>query len=41
MKTVSKLTLLFGLKIKKEIIQDAIFIHSDPGHAKSDKYRKK
>jgi len=26
-----------GLKIKKGMIQDATFIHSDPGHAKADK----
>jgi IS5 family transposase len=25
-----------GLKIKKEMIQDATFIHSDSGHAKAD-----
>lgn len=28
-----------GLKIKKGMIQDATFIHSDPGHAKADKPR--
>jgi len=28
-----------GLKIKKGIIQDATFIHSDPGHAKANKPR--
>ncbi|AKB36468.1 Transposase [Methanosarcina siciliae C2J] len=28
-----------GLKIKKRMIQDATFIHSDPGHAKADKPR--
>ena len=26
-----------GLKIKKGMIQDAVFIHSDPGHAKANK----
>lgn len=28
-----------GLKIKKGMIQDATFIHSNPGHAKADKPR--
>ncbi len=28
-----------GLKIKKRMIQDATFIHSNPGHAKADKPR--
>ena len=28
-----------GLKIKKGIIQDATFIHSDFGHSKADKPR--
>jgi hypothetical protein len=27
------------LKIKEGLIQDATFIHSDPGHAKADKPR--
>ena len=26
-----------GLQIKQGMIQDATFIHSDPGHAKADK----
>jgi IS5 family transposase len=30
-----------GLKIKKEMIQDATFIHSDSGHAKADEPRGK
>nr|WP_321498726.1 IS5 family transposase [uncultured Methanolobus sp.] len=30
-----------GLKIKKGMIQDATFIHSNPGHAKADKPRGK
>jgi hypothetical protein len=28
-----------GLQIKQGMIQDATFIHSDPGHAKADKPR--
>jgi transposase, IS5 family len=30
---------IIGLKIKKGMIQDATFIHSDSGHAKADKPR--
>ncbi|TQD25023.1 IS5 family transposase [Methanolobus vulcani] len=30
---------VLGLKIKKGMIQDATFIHSNPGHAKADKPR--
>lgn len=32
---------VLGLKIKKGMIQDATFIHSNPGHAKADKPRGK
>ena len=32
MGTVAKPTWLLGLEIKKGLIQDATFIHSDPGH---------
>jgi IS5 family transposase len=32
---------VLGLKIKKGMIQDATFIHSDPGHAKADEPRGK
>ena len=38
MGTVDKANLIaLVLKIKKGMIQDATFIHSDPGYAKADK----
>ncbi len=41
MGTVAKLTYCLGLKIKKGMILDATFIHSDHAHAKADKPREK
>jgi hypothetical protein len=38
MKTVAKLTLLPWFENKKGNYSGRCFYHSDPGHAKSDKY---